>query len=86
MDYVSAKAQAAFIHHLLDQDILTEQEMTYFKRGRNAKTHSIAKNADVNTYRYATGFESFWGYLYLNEETERLEELWKMFIEMVDKA
>lgn len=84
--YVSAKAQATFIRSLLDKEVLTDIELTYFKRGRNAKSHSIAKNTDVNTYRYATGFESLWGYLYLNKETERLDALWKMFIEMVDKS
>ena len=54
---------------------LTEEEISVFKRGRNAKSHSVAKNADIHDYRTATGFEALMGYLYLNGEMERLLEL-----------
>ena len=57
--YVSAKAQANLIQQMLDNEsFLTEEELEYFKRGRNAKSHTKAKNADVITYRMSTGFEA----------------------------
>lgn len=81
--YVSANAQAAFMTVLLDKNLLTEEEMIMFKRGRNAKSASSAKNADIIVYRIATGFESLWGYLHLSKQYERLNELWEMFKETV---
>ena len=82
--FVSAKSQALFMRNLLENDALTEEEMVMYKRGRNAKSTSIAKNADVTTYRIATGFESLWGYLYETQQTERLDQLWNAFIETVE--
>lgn len=83
INYVSAVAQASFISEILDKNILTEEELVMYKRGRNAKSQSSAKNADIVTYRVATGFEALWGYLYLTKQTDRLNELWDMFKEMV---
>lgn len=82
--FVSAISQANFIQHLLDENILTEEELAIFRRGRNAKSQSMAKNADVMSYRLATGFEALWGYLYLDKQEIRLQELWDMFKEMVE--
>ncbi|CAM3561749.1 ribonuclease III [Erysipelothrix sp. HDW6B] len=82
--FVSAKSQALFMKNLLENDALTEEEMVMYKRGRNAKSTSIAKNADVTTYRIATGFEALWGYLYETQQTERLDQLWNAFIETVE--
>lgn len=73
--YVSAKAQAFLIQAMLEEQLLTENEELMYKRGRNAKSHTSAKNADITTYRVATGFESLMGYLHLTKQTERLEEL-----------
>ena len=73
--YVSAKAQAALIQKMLDEEILTEEEHDFYRRGRNSKSHTGAKNADVTTYRIATGFESLIGYLHLTQQKERLDEL-----------
>ena len=81
--YVSAKAQAQFVDFLILNEILREDEHLIFKRGRNAKSASMAKNAEVKDYRKATGLEALWGYLYLNGEHERLTSLWNMFIEEV---
>lgn len=81
--YVSANAQAKFMTQLLDQNLLSEEEMVMFKRGRNAKSASSAKNADIIVYRIATGFESLWGYLHLTKQENRLNELWEMFKETV---
>ena len=58
------------IHALLPE--LTEEEEAVYKRGRNAKSYTVAKNADVTTYRHATGFEALVGHLYLSKNEERL--------------
>lgn len=73
--YVSAKAQSMVIHHLLEHDLLTEEEVAVTMRGRNAKSGTVPKNTDVQTYRYGTAFEALIGYLYLLKRVERLEEL-----------
>lgn len=70
---VNAKAQAELMSRIMNT--LTEEEISVFKRGRNAKSHSVAKNADIHDYRTATGFEALMGYLYLKGEMERLLEL-----------
>ena len=69
--YVKAKSQAVIMHEI--EDKLTEDESYIYKRGRNAKSTTVPKNADVRDYRMATGFEALVGYLYLTGNTERLE-------------
>lgn len=54
--YVSAKSQAKFLHKMLEMEALSESEITIVKRGRNAKSGSVPKNTDVQTYRYSTAF------------------------------
>ncbi len=73
--YVSAKAHAAIFQRMSDDQILFEDELIYFKRGRNAKSHTKAKNTDVVTYRISTGIEALFGYLYLSNRQERLQTL-----------
>lgn len=73
--YVSAKAQSQVIHQFLDSDLLTDEEIAVVKRGRNAKSGTVPKNTDVQTYRYSTAFESLLGNLYLSGKEERLEEI-----------
>lgn len=68
--YVQAGAQAAMITAL--QEILTEDEMAVFKRGRNAKSNTSAKNASITDYRKATGFEALIGFLYLTDDLDRV--------------
>ena len=68
--FVKAAAQAKFIRML--DPILTEEERKIVKRGRNAKVTSAPKNQDMIDYRYATGFETLFGYLYLRNESERI--------------
>ncbi|MDF2908076.1 MAG: hypothetical protein K0R34_3397 [Herbinix sp.] len=70
---VQASAQADLYHMIKDQ--LTEDEITVFKRGRNAKSFTSAKNAGVVEYRTATGLEALMGYLYLTDQMDRLLEL-----------
>lgn len=73
--YVQATAQAELFYSIKDQ--LTEDEMSVYKRGRNAKSFTSAKNAGIVEYRTATGLEALMGYLYLTDQTERLIELIK---------
>ena len=73
--YVSAKAQANLISLMLEEGILTEKEEDIYKRGRNANSHTKAKNTDIVPYRMSTGFEAVMGYLHMTKSIERLEEL-----------
>jgi ribonuclease-3 family protein len=79
---VKAESQADYIDML--EDKLTENELSIYKRGRNTKTHSTAKNASVGQYRKATGFEAMIGYLYLNKEYDRLFEIVKLCLDFMD--
>lgn len=81
--YVSAKAQAKIIHYLMER--LSEEEIDVVKRGRNAKSHTSPKNANITDYRYSTGFEALIGYLYLMDQKERLEEIIINAIEIIEK-
>lgn len=72
---VSAPAQAAVITHWLATQALSDEEVAYFKRGRNASPHTQAKNASTQAYRLATGFESLLGYLYGQEDHTRFDKL-----------
>ena len=68
--FVSAKAQA--------------NELTYFKRGRNAHSKTTAKNTDVVTYRISTGFEAVVGILHLTQQKERLQEFWDFSLKTIE--
>ncbi len=67
---VKAVAQKEIVHAIME--LLTEEEIAVFKRGRNAKSVTTAKNASVTDYRTATGFEALIGYLYLSEKNDRI--------------
>jgi ribonuclease-3 family protein len=73
--YVSAKAQCQILFCMLNEQLLTDQESAVVMRGRNAKSGTVPKNTDVQTYRYSTAFEALMGYLYLTLQHERLETL-----------
>lgn len=77
--FVKAEAQANIIHTIMDK--LTEEEVSVVKRGRNTKSSTVPKNANISDYRYATGFEALIGYLYLLEKEDRITELFSMIIE-----
>ncbi|MPM35655.1 Mini-ribonuclease 3 [bioreactor metagenome] len=81
--YVKAKAQATIIHEIEEQ--LTEEELRIFKRGRNQKSHTSPKNADIIDYKHATGFEALIGYLHLGKEKERLEYIIEEGIKIIEK-
>ncbi|MGO0155309.1 Mini-ribonuclease 3 [Leuconostoc mesenteroides] len=82
--YVSAKAHAALFEQMMVSNILSDDELDYFKRGRNAKSHTKAKNTDVITYRISTGIEALFGYLYMSEQRERILELMTWIFEQVE--
>lgn len=74
--YVNAGTQARMAEVL--QEMLTEEEEDVYRRGRNTKSNSTAKNASVTDYRKATGLEALLGYLYLQDRTDRAVELVKL--------
>ncbi len=79
--FVKAGAQSRVIIKLLDE--LSEEEEAVYKRGRNAKSYTVPKNADVTDYRHATGFEALIGYLYISKDKERLEYLLNRSYEII---
>lgn len=81
--YVNAKAQATMMKHI--EPHLTEQEMSIFRRGKNAKPATCAKNQSHHDYRIATGFEALIGYLYLAGRMERIMELAALGLEAYEK-
>ena len=83
--YVSAKSQSKTAQYLIDSNFLNEDELDIFKRGKNAKIHSKAKNASVMDYRMATGFEAVLGSLYMSHQIERLEQIVIHSIEYVEQ-
>ena len=76
--FVNAGTQAQMIEAL--QEFLTEEEQAVYRRGRNAKSYTTAKNATVIDYRKATGMEALLGYLYLQDKMDRVIELVRLGI------
>lgn len=74
--FVKAHGQSEAVKYI--EPILTEQELAAYKRGRNTKSFTVPKNADVGEYRRATGFEALLGWLYVSREQQRLEEIMKL--------
>ncbi|MCC0704939.1 Mini-ribonuclease 3 [Clostridioides sp. ES-S-0049-02] len=81
--YVKAKAQASIIHEIESE--LIEEESKIYKRGRNQKSNTSPKNADIIDYKHATGFEALIGYLYLNNEIERLQYIINKGIKIIER-
>lgn len=79
--FVKASAQKEIMAVI--EPVLSEEELGYFKRGRNAKSFTSAKNATISEYRVATGFEAMLGYLYLTDQMERILELVRMGVDAV---
>ncbi len=75
VNFTSGEAQADIIHNILSDNILSEDEIAIFKRGRNSHINSVRKNIKLQDYLDATGFEALLGYLYLDNQKERLEQL-----------
>ena len=81
VERVCAPAQARQVDRMLP--LLSEQELTYYKRGRNAKVNSVPQHADVAQYHAATGLETLFGWLYLLGRTQRLRELFSKITEVL---
>ncbi|MED9903911.1 MAG: ribonuclease III domain-containing protein [Lachnospiraceae bacterium] len=80
--FVKAQTQAAMAEALWET--FSEEEEAVYKRGRNAKSYTTAKNASIADYRKATGLEALIGYLYLQDRTDRVLELVKEGLSRID--
>lgn len=81
--FVSAKAQADVIRSI--ESDLSPEEIDIFKRGRNAKSGSVPKHAKVSDYRSSTGLEALIGYLYVNRDEERLQQLMETILQQIER-
>ena len=79
INMVNATSQAKFIDKLLPH--LTEEELAYYRRGKNSHVHAVPKSASPAEYAKATGLEALFGALYLSGQTGRLNELFHIIIE-----
>ena len=80
VEFVKAKAQADILGKI--NELLTPEEQDIVRRGRNSKSTTMPKNADVFDYRYATGFEALIGFLYLTGQIDRLMEIIRLVIDV----
>ena len=81
-NYVKAATQAQLADALMDE--FSEDELAIYKRGRNAKINTKAKNVSLSDYKKATGFEAVVGWLYLNNKSDRMMELVKKGLESIE--
>ncbi len=79
VNYVKAKAQSDIVRRIMDK--LNPDEQDVVRRGRNAKSVTVPKHAEITDYRYSTGFEALIGYLYLINQTDRLMEVLRLSVE-----
>ena len=82
--FVSARAQSIIIESIAEH--LSDREMEIYRRGRNAKTHTMAKNMSVEEYKKATGFEALMGYLFITGQNLRLREIFALAAEAAGGA
>ena len=75
LDYVSAKSQARILKQLINDNIFTKEELEIIKRARNTKSKSHPKSCDIITYKMATSLEALIGYLKIQNNLERIEEI-----------
>lgn len=83
--FVSAPSQAKVVFYWKQEERLTVEEEGVLRRGRNAKSGSTPKSTDVQTYRYATAFEALLGFLYLDGQADRLEQLMNEAVQFVEE-
>ena len=79
VSYVSAKGQSKYLLKMIENNFFTEEELQVIKRARNHKSHT-SKTTDIRTYKNSTGLEALIGYLYLNGEKERIEQIMKCIV------
>ena len=73
--YVSASSQASFLKEMMDNNFFNDEEIRIIMNARNQKNNHKPRNCDIITYKYATGLEALIGYLYLNDNKERIDEI-----------
>ena len=83
--FVSAKAQAVVLKRLTEEGFLSEAELAVMRRGRNAKSGSVPKNTDVQTYNFSSAFEAVLGWNYLKGHTERVGEIITYAIAIIEE-
>lgn len=82
VNYVSAKNQAYFLKNMIDNNVFTKNEMQIIIRARNHKGNRHPKNTDIITYKHSTGLEAIIGYLYLNNNIERINYIMNYILEV----
>lgn len=80
LEYITAKKQSEIVKKMIDENIFTEEEIVIIKRGRNSKVNSHPKNIDIISYKWATALETLFGYLYLMNNFDRIDELIKYIV------
>ena len=80
--YVSAVNQAKFLEVLTEKNIFSDEEIDIIKRARNAKVNSHPKHTDILTYKHATALEALIGYLYMQNNYDRIAEILKYILEI----
>ncbi len=80
--YVSAKKQSEFLKKLLQLNFFNSEELNIISRARNHKGNRHPKNTDIVTYKYSTGLEAIIGYLYLNNNFDRIDEIMNYILEV----
>ena len=81
--YAKAASQASMLHAI--EETLTQEEHAVYRRGRNAKSFSVPKNANLLDYKVATGFEAVLGYLFLEGQDQRLTEIIEAALDSMDR-
>ena len=84
--YTSGEAQAKIVLYLLANDILTEEEISYYKRGRNSSHSKNRRNIKVSDYKMTTGFEALIGFLSMSQNEERINELVLIAIKFIEEG
>lgn len=84
VSYVKAASQSRIVSGIESE--LSEDELYIYKRGRNTKSHTVPKNADLLDYRRASGFEALIGYLYLTGKVERLEQIIDLSFKIIEEG
>ena len=78
--YVSANSQASFLKNMLDNNFFNEEEVKIIMNARNHKNNHKPRNSDIITYKYATGLEALIGYLYVNDNKKRIDEIMQFIL------
>ena len=84
--FTSGESQAKIMEYLLANELLSEEEINYYKRGRNSHHSKNRRSISVVSYKMATGFEAMIGYLYLSKKEDRLNEILQLIIKVVEEG